>query len=171
MLFNLLSAEAALLLALPQLAFAATKKFDFDIGWVRANPDNAFERPVIGINGKWPIPTIEVNIGDRVIIDAHNSLGNQSTSLHFHGLFMNGSTQMDGPAGVSQCPIVPGTTFTYNFTVGSPVSLFLTSNSLSTGRPTWHILVPFAYLCSISRWSAGSLYRPRQRLPIQEQVR
>ncbi|KAM0278284.1 hypothetical protein ACHAO9_012221 [Fusarium lateritium] len=120
MLFNSLSVEAVLLLAIPQLALAATKKFDFDIGWVRANPDNAFERPVIGINGKWPIPTIEVNIGDRVIIDAHNSLGNQSTSLHFHGLFMNGTTQMDGPAGVSQCPIVPGTTFTYNFTVEQP---------------------------------------------------
>jgi iron transport multicopper oxidase len=114
---KLLSVEAALLLTLPQLAWAATRKFDFDIGWVRANPDNAFERPVIGINGKWPIPTIEVNIGDRVIIDVHNSLGNQSTSLHFHGLYMNGSTHMDGPAGVSQCPIVPGTSFTYNFTV------------------------------------------------------
>ncbi|KAI8720510.1 hypothetical protein NCS52_00496300 [Fusarium sp. LHS14.1] len=120
MLFNPLPYAAASLLALPQLAAAATRKYDFDIGWVRGNPDGAFERPVIGINGKWPIPTIEVDIGDRVIINAHNNLGNQSTSLHFHGLYMNGTNHMDGPAGVVQCPITPGTTFTYNFTVDQP---------------------------------------------------
>jgi hypothetical protein len=44
-------------------------------------------------------------------------LGNQSTSLHFHGLFMNGSTHMDGPVQVSQCTIAPGTRFTYDFEV------------------------------------------------------
>ncbi|KAM0427013.1 hypothetical protein ACHAPT_007911 [Fusarium lateritium] len=117
MLFNSLPYA---LLALPQLAAAATRKYDFDIGWVRGNPDGAYERAIIGINGKWPIPRIEVDIGDRVIINAHNSLGNQSTSLHFHGLYMNGTTHMDGPAGVNQCPIAPGTTFTYNFTVDQP---------------------------------------------------
>lgn len=113
---NLPYAAAALLAALDVVS-AATRKFDFDIGWTRANPDGAFERPVIGINGQWPIPTIDVDIGDRVIIDVKNSLGNQSTSLHFHGLYMNGSTHMDGPSGVVQCPIMPGGTFTYNFTV------------------------------------------------------
>ncbi|KAF4470013.1 Iron transport multicopper oxidase FET3 [Fusarium albosuccineum] len=120
MLFDSLPYAAASLLALPQLATAATRKYDFDIGWVRANPDGAFERPVIGVNGKWPIPRIEADIGDRVIINTQNNLGNQSTSLHFHGLYMNGTTHMDGPAGVTQCPIAPGTTFTYNFTVDQP---------------------------------------------------
>lgn len=113
---NLPCAAAALLAALDVVS-AATRKFEFDIGWTRANPDGAFERPVIGINGQWPIPTIDVDIGDRVIIDVKNSLGNQSTSLHFHGLYMKGTTHMDGPSGVVQCPIMPGGTFTYNFTV------------------------------------------------------
>ncbi|KAH6891173.1 Cupredoxin [Thelonectria olida] len=117
---SVLPTVAASMLALPQLIAAATVKYDFDIHWIRANPDGAFERPVIGINGKWPIPTIEANIGDRIIINAHNNLGNQSTSLHFHGLYMNGSTHMDGPAGVSQCPIAPGSSFTYNFTIDQP---------------------------------------------------
>lgn len=36
-------------------ALAATVSYDFNIEWVRANPDGAFERPTIGINGKWPI--------------------------------------------------------------------------------------------------------------------
>ncbi|KAH7157021.1 Cupredoxin [Dactylonectria macrodidyma] len=120
MLPSFLPGVAASLLALPQLAAAATVTYDFKIGWVRANPDGAFERPVIGINGKWPIPTIEASIGDQVIVHAHNNLGNQSTSLHFHGLYMNGTNHMDGPAGVTQCPIAPGSSFTYNFTISQP---------------------------------------------------
>ncbi|KAL2874395.1 hypothetical protein SGCOL_010375, partial [Colletotrichum sp. CLE4] len=99
-----------------RLAVGATVNYDFTVGWVTANPDGAFDRPVIGINGKWPIPQIEANIGDNIVINVHNDLGNQSTSLHFHGLFMNGTTHMDGPAQVSQCPIPPGSSFLYNFT-------------------------------------------------------
>ena len=71
----------------------------------------------MGINGKWPIPQITATVGDRIIANVINQLGNQSTSLHFHGLYMNGTTEMDGPSQVSQCPIPPGSSFTYNFTV------------------------------------------------------
>ena len=67
---------------------AATVTYDFEVGWVTANPDAAFERPTIGINGKWPIPQITANVGDQVVVNVLNSLGNQSTSLHFHGLYM-----------------------------------------------------------------------------------
>jgi iron transport multicopper oxidase len=94
-----------------------TVTYDFNITWVNANPDGAFDRPTIGINGIWPIPTIRATVGDRVIVNIQNQLGNQSTSLHFHGLFMNGTTEMDGPVGVTQCPVAPGGSFTYNFTV------------------------------------------------------
>lgn len=114
---GLKQAFASALLCL-SLARAATVSHDFNITWVTANPDGAFDRPTIGINGQWPIPRIDANIGDRIIINVDNQLGNQSTSLHFHGLFMNGTTQMDGPSQVSQCPIPPGSSFTYNFTVG-----------------------------------------------------
>ncbi|KAH0442270.1 multicopper oxidase [Colletotrichum camelliae] len=108
---------AALLM---QPASAATISHDFNIGWVTANPDGAFARPVIGINGQWPIPRIDANVGDTILINVQNNLGNQSTSLHFHGLFMNGTTHMDGPSQVSQCAIPPGSSFTYNFTIQQP---------------------------------------------------
>lgn len=98
-------------------AVAATVTYNFEVGWVTANPDGAFERPTIGINGQWPIPRIEANVGDNVVVHVTNQLGNQSTSLHFHGLFMNGTTHMDGPSQVSQCSIPPGSSFTYNFIV------------------------------------------------------
>ncbi|KAF2265174.1 iron transport multicopper oxidase FET3 precursor [Lojkania enalia] len=107
----------SLLLSLVQ---AATVTYDFDIGWVYANPDGQAIRPVIGINGQWPIPTISVTKGDRLIVNVQNSLGNESTSLHFHGLYMNGTNHMDGAIGVTQCGIAPGSSFTYNFTVDQP---------------------------------------------------
>ena len=102
---------------LPCSVQAVVRTFDWNIGWVRANPDGLHDRPTIGINGQWPPPLVQVDRGDRIIVNAKNDLGNQTTSLHFHGLYMNGSTEMDGPVGVSQCSIPPGSTFTYNFTV------------------------------------------------------
>lgn len=104
-------------LLLSSFAAAETRTYDFTAGWVTRNPDGQFDRPTIGINGQWPLPMIEANIGDRVVVNMKNDLGNQSTSLHFHGLFMNGTTHMDGVAGGTQCPIPPGSSFTYDFTV------------------------------------------------------
>ena len=121
-------------------ANAATVNYDFNVGWVTANPDGMAERPVIGINGQWPIPVLNITKGDRVIINLHNQvrivlepslepyancsqLGNESTSMHFHGINQNGTTQMDGPVGVTQCDIPPGSSMTYDFTVRSLGSL------------------------------------------------
>lgn len=99
------------------LADAKVVTYDFNITWVRANPDGQFERATIGINNAWPLPIIEADVGDTVIVNVENGLGNATTSLHFHGLFQNGTTEMDGAIGVTQCGIVPGSTFKYNFTV------------------------------------------------------
>ncbi|KAF9870500.1 multicopper oxidase [Colletotrichum karsti] len=123
--------RVGLLAALLQTACAATVSYDFSIGWVIAAPDGVFQRPVIGINGQWPIPRIDANVGDTVLINVHNDLGNQSTSLHFHGLYMNGTTHMDGPAQVSQCAIPPGSSFTYNFTINQPGTYWYHSHTQS----------------------------------------
>jgi len=74
-------------------------------------------RPAVGINGKWPCPAITANVGDRVVVNVNNKLDNQTTSIHFHGLYQQGSSSMDGPVGVTQCPIPPGGSFTYDFLV------------------------------------------------------
>ncbi|KAI2463575.1 multicopper oxidase [Annulohypoxylon bovei var. microspora] len=119
-LFRRLVLPVAWTATLLGLSSAKTVTYDFTIEWVTSNPDGAFSRPTIGINGQWPIPAIVADIGDNVVVTATNSLGNQTTSLHFHGLFMNGTTQMDGPSQVSQCSIAPGSSFTYNFTITQP---------------------------------------------------
>ncbi|KAI4153763.1 MAG: hypothetical protein L6R39_001500 [Caloplaca ligustica] len=100
-------------------AIAATVTYDFNITWVTAQPDG-FSRPTIGINGQWPIPPITAAVGDKVILNVHNGLGNQTTSLHLHGLYMNGTTHMDGAVGVSQCSIPIGGSFVYEVQIDQP---------------------------------------------------
>lgn len=109
-----------LLLAFTVISEGATVTYDFNVTWVRANPDGLFERPVIGINGQWPPPIIYATVNDTVIVKVNNQLGNQTTTLHFHGLFMNGTNEMDGPAQVTQCGIPSGSSVTYNFTISQP---------------------------------------------------
>ena len=38
-------------------------------------------------------------------------------SIHWHGFSMRGNEWYDGSAHIVQCPIQPGTNFTYNFQV------------------------------------------------------
>ena len=106
-----------LLLGCSQLALAKTVTYNWSIDWVNRNPDGAFPRPVIGINGEWPCPQIDVNLGDHLVVNIYNNLGNESTGLHWHGLNQYGHAQMDGSAGTAQCPVPPNSSFTYSFPV------------------------------------------------------
>ena len=112
-----LSLAFALFIALQ--AQAAILTYDWNLTWILKNPDGQYQRPTIGINGQWPLPRIEGTLGDRVIVNVDNQLGHRSSSLHFHGIYMNGSTQYDGPVGVSQCSIPTGKQFSYDFNVSS----------------------------------------------------
>ncbi|KAF9563577.1 laccase [Agrocybe pediades] len=47
-----------------------------------------------------------------------------STSVHWHGLYQRGSNSMDGPVGVTQCPITPGHSFLYKFSVPDQAGTF-----------------------------------------------
>ncbi|CAL5870562.1 uncharacterized protein PFLUO_LOCUS4801 [Penicillium psychrofluorescens] len=100
-----------------QCCQAKTVQFDWNVTWVTANPDGLYDRKVVGINGQWPLPVVEVNKGDRLVVNMYNGLGDKSASIHWHGMFQNGTNNMDGPSMVTQCPIVPGSSFTYDFTV------------------------------------------------------
>lgn len=105
------------LLLLASTSLAKTVTYDFNVTWVTANPDGLQERKVVGVNGQWPLPTIEVNRGDRLVVNMYNGLGDKNTSIHFHGMYQNGTNYMDGPSMVTQCPVPPGASITYNFTV------------------------------------------------------
>jgi len=71
---------------------------------------------MLTVNGQFPGPLIECNEGDTLVIDVDNQSVN-ATSLHFHGIFQNGTNFMDGTSGITQCPIAPKRKFRYEFTV------------------------------------------------------
>ncbi|TPX35112.1 hypothetical protein SmJEL517_g02450 [Synchytrium microbalum] len=75
-------------------------------------------RQMLVVNGQFPGPLIEANTGDTIVINVYNALSN-GTSLHWHGMFQNGTNWMDGAASVTQCPIPPGSNFTYEFVVAN----------------------------------------------------
>ena len=125
--------------------------YNWDVTWVNRNPDGLHERPVIGINYQWPVPAIRASVGEQITVHLTNKLGNETTSLHFHGLFQNGTNSMDGPTGVTQCPIGPGETFTQVFTVSllHRIARIRSVLKIRTGKPTRHLLVSFAQQGSI----------------------
>ncbi|KAI0132167.1 Cupredoxin [Xylariales sp. AK1849] len=92
------------------------REYVFNISQALAAPDG-FQKPMILVNGQSPGPLIEANTGDTIRITVNNLMGNWSTTVHWHGINQHHSTWMDGVAGVSQCGIPPGQTFTYEFTV------------------------------------------------------
>ena len=68
-------------------------------------------------NGTVPGPEIHVNVGDKVRIVVTNELS-ESTSVHFHGIRV--PNKYDGVDPYTQKPIMPGETFTYEWTTVEP---------------------------------------------------
>jgi FtsP/CotA-like multicopper oxidase with cupredoxin domain len=67
-----------------------------------------------GYNGVVPGPQIRVREGDRIRVNLKNELP-ESTSMHFHGLEV--PIDQDGVPFITQPPIKPGQSFTYEFVV------------------------------------------------------
>lgn len=64
-------------------------------------------------NGQIPGPRIHIRQGDRVRINVHNQLP-EITTVHWHGLIL--PNEMDGPSEITQPPIPPGGSYSYEFT-------------------------------------------------------
>ncbi|KAF4446126.1 hypothetical protein F53441_10189 [Fusarium austroafricanum] len=90
------------------------RRYDFTITRDNITPDG-YALSTILINGQFPGPLIEANWGDTIQVTVHNEIENEGTSLHWHGLLQKGTPFEDGVPGVSQCPIAPKKTFTYQF--------------------------------------------------------
>ena len=65
-------------------------------------------------NGMVPGPQLRAEVGDRIRIILHNELP-VPTTIHSHGLFV--PPDMDGVPVISQPAVMPGETFTYEYTL------------------------------------------------------
>jgi manganese oxidase len=72
-----------------------------------------------GYNGVVPGPQIHVKEGERVRIHLKNEL-DESTAIHFHGLEI--PNDQDGVPFITQPPVKPGASYTYEFNVPNPGS-------------------------------------------------
>lgn len=101
------------------------KVFDIKAEIIRWNilPDVAVE--AYAYNRQVPGPRLQVTEGDHVRINFRNALP-ESTTVHWHGLIL--PNEMDGPAKVTQDPVPPGGSYTYEFDVGQSGTYFYHSH-------------------------------------------
>lgn len=90
-------------------------------------------------NEQVPGPEIRVTEGDRVRVIVHNKL-HESTSVHWHG--MQTRNDMDGVSFLTQDPIRPGQSFTYEFTPFPPGTHMYHSHHNSTKQVAMGLLGP-----------------------------
>ncbi len=85
----------------------------------------------LGFNGTWPGPRISVVEGDKIRAIFKNNLS-ESTGIHFHGQRLPNA--MDGVPNITQEPIPPGGSFTYEFTARTPGSHMYHSHHNATDQ-------------------------------------
>uniref|UniRef100_A0A1I8NIE0 Multicopper oxidase n=1 Tax=Musca domestica TaxID=7370 RepID=A0A1I8NIE0_MUSDO len=71
---------------------------------------------IMAVNRQWPAPPLEVCEGDTIVADVINYL-TEETTMHWHGLHMAQTPDMDGAPYITQYPISPGEVQRYTFPV------------------------------------------------------
>ncbi|KAJ2709209.1 ferroxidase fet3 [Coemansia spiralis] len=113
MLYPRLAAAIACLLAAAAPLHARRVVENWDITYVTTNRGlPQLPKRGVGVNGAFPLPVVEAELGDTLVLNVRNSL-DVPTSLHAHGILQQGTPYYDGVPMVSSCPIAPGTNFTY----------------------------------------------------------
>ncbi|MDL1894705.1 copper oxidase [Anaerolineae bacterium CFX7] len=83
-------------------------------------------------NGTVPGPLIRVNEGDKIRVVLKNELP-EATSIHWHGLPVPNNQDGVAEPAVTQKPIMPGETYTYEF-VAKPAGTYMYHSHVQTDR-------------------------------------
>ncbi|CAI9106918.1 OLC1v1006165C1 [Oldenlandia corymbosa var. corymbosa] len=102
-------------LLLPSLAECRIRHYKFNV--VQKNHTQLCStKPIVTVNGLFPGPTIYAREDDTVLIKVVNHV-KYNLSIHWHGIRQLRTGWADGPAYITQCPIQPGQSYVYNFTI------------------------------------------------------
>ncbi|KAF2467824.1 Cupredoxin, partial [Lindgomyces ingoldianus] len=83
----------------------------------------------IEVNGAWPPPAVQAEVGKRIRIALVNNL-DEDVTLHFHGLLQEGGYNlMDGPQHLTQSGVKKGKTFVYDFPTNKPGTYWIHSHA------------------------------------------
>ncbi|XP_038981041.1 laccase-22-like [Phoenix dactylifera] len=114
----MLSFIRALVLAaclLPVLVNGRTRHYKFNV--VMKNATRLCStKPIVTVNGRFPGPTLYAREGDNVLVKVVNHV-KYNVTIHWHGVRQLRTGWADGPAYITQCPIQPGNSYVYNFTI------------------------------------------------------
>ncbi|KAJ6622349.1 yellow laccase [Mycena sp. CBHHK59/15] len=120
---------------LPTILAAIGPSATLTISNSAVSPDG-FIRSAVLANNALPAPLIAANTGANMLLNVVNKLNDTTmltpTTIVFVSVFQKGSSWADGPAFVSQCPIVPNNSFLYNFNVPGLLGTFWYHSHLST---------------------------------------
>ena len=91
------------------------RQYELDVSDIDLAPDGFNVNFGKVFNKTYPGPWIQACWGDDIEIKVTNHLKTNGTTIHWHGIRQNGTLDMDGVNGVTQCPIATEDSFTYKF--------------------------------------------------------
>jgi FtsP/CotA-like multicopper oxidase with cupredoxin domain len=102
----------------PTVLVDGTKRFDLTAEVVQWEVEPGKTVEAWTYNGVVPGPMVQVEVGDHVQLVLKNDLP-ESTTIHLHGVLLPNA--MDGVPDITQPPVKPGETFTYDFVTREPM--------------------------------------------------
>jgi FtsP/CotA-like multicopper oxidase with cupredoxin domain len=104
---------ALILLLISNLSFAEVREYNLVINYQTVNLTGR-DVEAMTINGSIPGPTLRFKVGDIARIHVRNEM-DVETSIHWHGILL--PNLQDGVPYLTTPPILPGTTYTYEFPI------------------------------------------------------
>jgi uncharacterized cupredoxin-like copper-binding protein len=98
----------------PTILDDGTKQWELTASVIQWETEPGVTVEAYAYNGTVPGPQLHAKVGDRVQIVLHNELP-EPTTIHFHGLYVPNA--MDGVPVINQPAVMPGESFTYEFTI------------------------------------------------------
>lgn len=145
------------------------RHYYLELGESIRDPDTHGNIPVQLFNNSFPGPRLQACWGDRISITIKNNLNRNEyipgqpgngTSVHWHGFRQWNTGHMDGVNAVTQCPIPPGTEFTYEFNATQYGTSWYHSHYSLQVCSTFpsQVLTETEHYISVCSWRTWSVY-------------
>ncbi|KAJ0978855.1 hypothetical protein J5N97_014329 [Dioscorea zingiberensis] len=118
-------------------------------------------KSILTVNGQFPGPTIYARKGDKVIVKVANH-AEYNITLHWHGVDQPRNPWSDGPEYITQCPIWPGSEFSYEIILSEEEGTIWWHAHSDWDRATVHGAI-FIYP---ERGSSFPFPKPHKEIPI-----
>ncbi|XP_068641136.1 L-ascorbate oxidase homolog isoform X2 [Aristolochia californica] len=105
--------------------------FTWNVTYGTISPAGTPQQGIL-INGQFPGPNINSTTNNNIVINVFNNL-DEPFLLTWNGIQLRKNSWMDGTLG-TQCPIPPGTNFTYHFQVKDQIGSYFYSPSIGMQR-------------------------------------